>query len=335
MDRKLENKIKLFKKKAKTMKKDTAIVLTVTTQSFKESVKILPFRNLDEFFCLPLAIKDSQTGVKLAKGLDGVVDIFFVDIENKLKKCQNLFHKVSRKVSKSKVYPIKGNDFTAEAAFSLIFNCLGSLYKKKICIIGAGNIGGKLALKLIEGGCTVYVINSSKKSTNEKTFAINIMKPKECLNQAIPITTNTIPRNLDGMVGFTRGTTIISEKMIKHLKKGGLILDGGTGTVSEGVIAKASSKKIVVIRVDILNAFKAFAELAIAFDRFYRSVAGKKKINSFNVVAGGYLGEKGDVVVDNISKPTQIIGIANGKGKVIGNSDRKKIELVKRRMKMI
>ena len=35
------------------------------------------------------------------------------------------------------------------------------------------------------------------------------------------------------------------------------------------------------------------------------------------VISGGYVGELGDVVVDSIVKPTEVIGIADGKGSIL------------------
>ena len=50
-------------------------------------------------------------------------------------------------------------------------------------------------------------------------------------------------------------------------------------------------------------------------------VYGRRKFRDFNIVAGGYFGLKGDVVVDSISDPKKVIGIADVKGHLIASKD--------------
>ena len=43
---------------------------------------------------------------------------------------------------------------------------------------------------------------------------------------------------------------------------------------------------------------------------------GRKELGFCNIVGGGYFGDKGDIVVDKINKPEQIIGISDGSGNI-------------------
>ena len=44
---------------------------------------------------------------------------------------------------------------------------------------------------------------------------------------------------------------------------------------------------------------------------------GRGEIAGISVVAGGILGEEGDVVVDSIIEPSKVIGIADGRGNLL------------------
>lgn len=44
------------------------------------------------------------------------------------------------------------------------------------------------------------------------------------------------------------------------------------------------------------------------------SILGKAKMGGIPVVAGGILGRKGEVIIDSISNPTAVLGIADGNG---------------------
>ena len=52
----------------------------------------------------------------------------------------------------------------------------------------------------------------------------------------------------------------------------------------------------------------------ILSENFINSIQGKKSMGKFKIVSGGIIGKIGDIVVDNILNPNEIIGIADGKG---------------------
>jgi hypothetical protein len=328
--------INLLKNKSLIQNKKSAIVLTITTKKFKENIRYLPYRNLTDFLCLPIAINNDKILEKIIKKIDGKIDTIFVDIENKLNNCQNVYEKVIKFSKKSKIFPIKGNDFTVDATFSLLILKIGSLNKKKICIFGSGNIGSKLAIKIVESGTDVYIINSTIKSSIKSAEAINTIKPKECKNKAIPSSKKQIPDNLDVIVGFTRGIPIITKNLILKMKKDGLIIDGGIGTVKENAISYCEENKIELVRIDIRNSFRTQSELTLLSENFINSIQGKKSMGKFKIVSGGIIGKIGDIVVDNISNPNEIIGIADGKGGLLNgkNNFEKNLSLVSKKFKI-
>lgn len=331
MPKELQHNLRLLKKEASKIGFKTALIITVTTQSPIDNIEIHPFRYFDKYVCLPIGIKNSSSGLNTAEFFDGKIDVIFVDAENKLHSCENVFDKIFRTIKKTKVYPIKGNDFTADSAFSIISAILKNIVRKKIIIIGAGNIGSKLALKLTECGSQVFIMNSTKHSSSLTANAINRLKPAECRSCVIPVTKEKIPKNLDCIVGFTRGIPVITRKIVQNLKKDGLLLDGGTGTINESGLMEARSRKIKILRLDIRLGFSHYADMILNTENFIENVVGKRKVNGLNIVAGGFIGEKGDIIVDNIKKPTKIIGISNGKGGTERHvPNHKNIDIIKR-----
>jgi len=313
MDKSLKNAFNMLVKGKKSSEK-TAIVLTTTTHRFKEKYKIFPYRYVENYVCLPIGIKNKKSAKKIIQDFDGKVDIFFVDIENKLRTCYNLFEILKNDIIKSKIYAIKGNDFTADATFAIVMYFLSSIARKEICVIGAGNIGSKVALKLLESGGKIYVFNSTKKSSQKVASAINIMKPKECPDNVKAVTKNSLPKNLDCIIGFTRGNSVITKSIVANVNEGGFILDGGQGTISTSGINEARKKKITLYKVDIRMGFLSNAYLMKNTEKLMSKIYGHKRIKNFNIIAGGYIGNKGDVIVNSISNPTNIIGISDGNG---------------------
>jgi hypothetical protein len=48
-----------------------------------------------------------------------------------------------------------------------------------------------------------------------------------------------------------------------------------------------------------------------------RELMGRAEIDGVAVVAGGVLGRAGDVVIDSISHPSRVLGLADGAGGVV------------------
>lgn len=150
----IENKLKNIQKKSKKV----GIVIVVTTHK-DTKLKLLPNKNVQNFECITIVILNTKQAIEIIKHYDGKIDTFFIDIENKLESCYNLFYKILKYVKKSNVCAIKGNDYTADSTFGIINNIFHTSKKKKILIVGTGNIGSKLGLKLIESGYNVFILN--------------------------------------------------------------------------------------------------------------------------------------------------------------------------------
>jgi len=330
----IKDELKILRKEARKLGKKIAIVITITTQKSNSEIKIFPIRYVKNIICLPIGIKNERVAKKLIKKYDGFVDIFFVDSENKIKECQDILKKIQGIIKKSEIYTIKGNDFSADAACAIILTIFKNLFQKKFCIIGSGNIGSKVALKLIELGANVFIVNSNFKSSKDTAFAINTLKPKECVQTATPISISKVPEKLDGILGFTQGIPVISTKFVKKIKKEGIIFDGGTGTVTYNAIKLAKEKKLKILKLDTRVGFESNAILMINTKKLVSEILGVKKMNGFNIISGGYIGDYGDVIVDNFKKPKKILGIANGKGGLLDELVTKKFKIIKNKVVM-
>lgn len=325
---------KRLKKESRKGKK-LAIVMTVTTHHLSTNLCLFPTRYVQDFICIPISIRNIVYGNKLIKEFDGKVDAFFVDAENKLSSCIDLHYKLSKIIKKSKLYPLKGNDFTADSAYAIIFNLLGSLKHKRVFIVGSGNIGSKVALKLLESGAAVFVLNSNKKSTNQVARAINILKPKECQNKMIPVSKNNFPKKIDCIIGFSRGIPIITNEMVRLVNKNGHVIDGGLGTLEPDAMSGFKKRKINIMKLDIRYGFESNASLMLNSDKLVSKIAGQKKIKNFSIVAGGIIGNYGDVIVDDIAKPTKIFGISDGRGGILKEQSKFKtnIKIIQKKLK--
>ena len=83
---------------------------------------------------------------------------------------------------------------------------------------------------------------------------------------------------------------------------------------------------------------KIYNQLYKFLSKFFKdeNPAGYKIFNkNIKIISGGYIGKKGDIVVDNYLKPSQVLGVSDGSGKFekkISKKTKLKIKLIKKKL---
>ncbi len=343
--------LKILKKIRKTKNKNKSLGFLIGTTSKTNFKKFYftPIREFNSIIIFGVIINNLNEAKTLSKIVDNKVDYIFVDSEKKIKDTSykiDKFSSVERAVKEntkiSKVLTYKGNDITVEALDLLLANFTNNENKrldgKKISILGAGNLGTKIAIKLLERGANVNLFRRNQIKLKKIIEAINIIKPK-FTKQSITYFNdlNKITKNADFIIGATNGSQIIDNNILKNAKKNVIIVDVGKGTITHNAIKEANEKNISLYRLDITPALCGMLESNVYFDKIFRKTIGTKKIYNQRLISGGILAEINDIVVDNVNKPSIIYGIADGKGdlkKNILKSDKIKINKIKKLLKI-
>jgi len=305
---------------AKKMKKISAFSISSTSNMRKDKLFFPPIRITPDAICANVIIFSKNEAKEIVKVIDGIVDVIFVDADEKIKNLDNLVSLIQNEVKKSKIFSLKINDITAESADFLISQYFKHLKNKKVAIIGCGNIGSKIALKLAERGADVFITRRNLKEIKIVAEGLNLIKPRNSTSKIIFTNNNyEAAKDADIIIGFTNGISVIDKKIVDIMKRDGMIIDGGIGTVFQEAIDYAKEIGIKTIRLDIRASFSGAVKTAIETENLIENVIGCKKIDGINVVAGGFIGKRGDIVVDSISSPTTVIGVADGIGGVLSS----------------
>src|SRR3990167_10040984 len=122
----------------------------------------MPLRETHTLMYGGVIVRDVETAVKIARIVDGKVDYILLDSEKKIEKIYygkhdvgNMERHVRQEISRSKILTYKGNDLTVEAIDLLLGQIIGDVGSREIAVIGFGNIGSKIGLKLVERGANV------------------------------------------------------------------------------------------------------------------------------------------------------------------------------------
>ncbi|MEO7994068.1 MAG: hypothetical protein ABI743_06685 [bacterium] len=99
-----------------------------------------------------------------------------------------------------------------------------------------------------------------------------------------------------------------------------LCIDGGIGTFTPDALQVAQSQGWPVWRPDMRAALVAEIERMEQYRRLAQQLAGARVIADIRCVAGGVVGHAGDLVLDRIDHPGEILGWADGRGGLLSES---------------
>jgi hypothetical protein len=149
-----------------------------------------------------------------------------------------------------------------------------------------------------------------------------------------PGTRDGIFGGADIIIGGAVYQQVIKAEDIKRTGKKPIIIDAGIGTITSEAAEYARLNGLMMIRVDNRAAMAGTLFSIIQSHDLVSRVMGKGDIDGVPVVAGGIVGEPGTLIIDSINSPVQVIGIADGTGKVryepSDDSERRKLDIVKK-----
>jgi len=320
--------------------KKTGFCIGNTTKKVSHDHFFTPIRNTPPCIAASIIIDKVAIAETLTKAIDGRVDYIFVDTEKKISPelysshdVGNVERAVRHFAKKSKVLTYKGNDITVDAVDCFLAQLISrderGLGGKKAAVIGAGNIGFKIALKLTERGANVVMVRRDMKKLKTIVRALNYIKPESTIAKISG--TSRIKDALEGadiVIGLTPGTHDITQEMISLIKDGAVLIDVGKGSFDRLAAQAAEKRGLSIYRTSIAASFEGQVAMLLKTEETLKRSIGRRVVEGIPIVSGGLLGRKNEVVVDDISRPQEIYGIADGCGDFIRSlSDEQKADL--------
>ena len=332
----------------KSFNKKTIFSISTTAKQ-EENSFMNPIRESDSFVLTGCIIFDQKILPMLLEKIDGEVDVILVDsekkipmnIDNNFKGGSELHQTVGyvetgsvskicfKYIKKSKVFEFKPNDLTVNATWSFLSQRFRFLSGKKISILGAGNIGSKLALKLVECGAEVHLHRRDFYKGHHIVHGLNLIKPEGVIAN-IHFHQNIMQASFlsDILIGASNGHPVIDSDIVKSVKKNCLIVDLGKNNLTKQAIKIAIKHSVEIYRTDVTPAIESYVYEVLKMQDILENSYGKKELDFCNIISSGFFGGLGDVVVDQINNPKRIIGVAQGEGvlkKILNTNDKNNI----------
>ncbi len=346
----INNNLKKIKKIKKNKEKIIFTIGSTAGGGRKSKPYDTPIRKLDTAYVTGVIIYTQCQAIIVSNLVDGKVDYIFVDAEKKLPSLINPDYKSLKHfkiklpefsnakveygnisaicnnfIKKSMFSLYKANDLTVEVTWEFLNNYFTELSGKKILIIGSGNIGTKLSLKLVECGSGIF-LHSSRGKQNHIVRALNDITHDSLLSKIRVLKRKKLSSQVDAIIGCTNAQKVITKKLIKNLNKDGIVIDVGKGNISIDALNYCKLKKINTWRTDISPIIQSMVTSGQKMKNFYNTFYGYRQINNIGIVSGGYIGEKNDIIVDNFNNPKIVYGVCDGLGSRLHKLNKKSME---------
>ncbi len=302
-----------------------------------------PLRKIVGGYVLGSVVFTQTQAIILSLMIDGQVDYICLDAEKKIKTISdpdltpfdhfefsdhkpiksieygNISRACINVISKTPTYEYKANDATVDATWYFLIEKYSDLSGKNIVIVGAGNIGCKLALKLVECGSSVKLLTNNIHRTKLIIQGLNSIKHQNVLSDIeVSVNYEESSINADAIVGCTNSSKVITAKMVKNMNKNGVVIDLGKGTVFENAINECIQRDIDTWRVDISALVNSIVSSSISMSQLVKTNCGRKSLkDGIGLISGGFIGKRYDVIVDSYYDPSTIIGVVDKPGKIM------------------
>jgi 4-hydroxy-2-oxovalerate aldolase len=287
------------------------------------SSRVSPFVQEEfEFVISSAQVSDAAVAAAVAAAIDGQCDVCFADGDLQ-PGGWSVASAVRSELRQSRLLAYRDTDTWARAVELQLVELHDG--HAPVLIVGADRLASRLAVGLAERGLQVVVAGEGV--TPGAVAAMRLL-----CHPDVHIEGAASPEAAASRVSIVAAfePRAIAVGTIDALPSGAVVFDGGIGAIQPAAVARAHARNLRVLRPDMRAALAAELSAAIGTRRVARELMGRSEIDGVPVVAGGVVGHPGDVVVDSITNPTRVLGVAGGDGGVDYSSGDERISRVQR-----
>lgn len=304
---------------------ECVLCLATTANVNNPPVLVGSLRLADGILAGNLILRETASLPEIVKRFDGFVSHFFIDCE--VKAGIDLGAAALMLIPANRRHFFKPNDFTVEAADEWVAQRMSNLEGVRVAIVGAGNIGAKLALRLAERGSEVRLVRRRIAILTNTVQGLNAI----LRGSGVVIACSSIVEacaGADVIVGCTPGTAAIDTEAVE-VSQASLLLDVGNGCFTRGAIVVAQERGLSLEVLSPTAGWEGFLRRYAATRKLQQGLGRRQLDSGVWIVSRGIMGATGDVLVDDISQPARVIGVCNGMGDLLyGEEAMQRIKVV-------
>lgn len=268
-------------------------------------------------------LADARDIERVVKALDGKVDVIMVDTDTpRTADGHSLLKAVQADTERSRVLPYSDVGARLQSTEALVRAVCRDVSGCRIAICGVDTFAVELALRLMRAGACVFLhdtdserLKAALKMLHEYTTVSDgdLAAPHELREQSA--------KSVNVLIGTGVRQPLVGTNLIEWVVDGGMIIDAGAGSLDPGALAAAHARGLVARRVDVRAGLFAEVDAALATADLVETAQGARTLDGVPIVSGGLIGARGTVVVDDMARPTRIVGVADGSGTLLEPDD--------------
>jgi 4-hydroxy-2-oxovalerate aldolase len=276
---------------------------------------VSPFVQEEFEFIIGSAVADAPDQVReLVDAADGLVDLFFVDAGRRPCLPAPLAATARDAARRSRVLAYDDGDVWVRSVQREMDAVGLGEAPGALVVMGCDSMAMKLALSLVERYGRVRLSGASRAALDEARRALDCLGHSSA---AIEVEPDPVVAARTAAVVVAFAAASIGADVVDALPADAVVFDAGVGTLRDEALEASARRGLRVIRPDMRASLAAELAATLGTARLVGELMGRSTLGGVPVVAGGIVGRRGDVIVDSISSPTRVIGIADGRGTVI------------------
>jgi 4-hydroxy 2-oxovalerate aldolase len=269
--------------------------------------------------------------------VDGEVDVVLLDVDRKPFFPDSPGQIAQNRLKRSLLLTYLDSRVWVDAVDDQVVRLMGEVLDHFLLVIAGDHPKSRfLALRLAERRARVVIVNGH--ASPEATPLLEMMRQFSFDPDYLSVTYLNIHSSeatdcltkARAVVVWPSGKPWFGLNEARHLMPGTFVLDAGIGSILLDGLEEARRRESMLIRVNIWPSLAAALEAAHESARVCKESLGWEILAGVPVVAGGAMGQRGDVVVDSVRQPTRVIGIADGCGGVLFSYGPEEVEQVRR-----
>jgi hypothetical protein len=274
----------------------------------------------------------------VSHAVDGRVDVMLLDVDRKPFGPTKPAETAGGILKKTSLLTYLDSRVWVEAVEDQVVRLLHEVLNDvEIVVAGDHPRSRFLALRFAERGARVWVLQDTRQgATTPRSLDPIRSLSLEGQELRLSSTMQDAPGACDALararvvVVWPAATAWFGQPFAQHLSRNTYVLDAGIGTILPEGVAEAQIRGCLLLRVNIWPALTGCLSAAHESLMETTEALGWEMLDGVPVVAGGAMGQSGDVIVDSVHHPTRVVGVCDGQGGVRFRFRDKEVERVRR-----
>lgn len=294
--------------------KDSAIYLTNYAVKDKELLFNGIKESLTHVFGF-IEVLDKETLLEVLKYLENRIDNVIVDTYILSSLCD--LKSIKNIVQESNLFIYSDEKSWAHSITSLMNNLYVSKEFNKILMAGNSNITFRVLKDIFHYDADIYFLFDSETGIKDKILKYLEVNSLDFNKIKFICKPDLKDHKFDCILSTELKNIIFDKTYSNYFDYKLTAVDACIGGFSKAFIESLYVNESEIIRIDTRASLSSDLISILETNDLRKNVMGSFKYKEVTVVAGGHMGLEGSVIVDSITRPNTVIGVADGAGKVV------------------